>query len=79
MNQQSTGGTEWNCARCGKRSSLQGHFTSLHFTDNGVVRVEFHACCPDDCELDEHPMMKKTPIEQMDVWAEQMRNGQKPN
>ena len=41
-----TGGSHYHCARCGKTSSMQGHYSRIHGT-------EFHFCCPGDCELEE--------------------------
>jgi hypothetical protein len=42
---EDTGGSHYHCGRCGRVSSMQGHYSRMHGD-------EWHFCCPGDCELD---------------------------
>ena len=45
------GGSHYHCGNCGEKSSMMGHYHSVHFKNGKMVKLdEGHFGCSDECD-----------------------------
>ena len=43
------GGSHYHCGNCGEKSSMMGHYHSVHYVNGKPVTVDGHFRCSDEC------------------------------